>query len=444
MNKNLWSSRLNFILATTGAAVGMGSIWKFPYMAGDNGGAAFVLFYIFATFLIAVPIMCAEIVIGKIARANPIQAMKNLAIEENKTKHWGLIGLMGAIALVLVLAFYSVIGGWSIAYMVKIWSNQYANLTNLDIKVAWNNFMGNPIELLIWHSIFMFLTLWIVAKGIHKGIEKASKIMIPGLLIVLIFLMSYSAYVGDFHSAVIFLFKADFSKLTPHIMIDALGQAAFTLAIGAGCMIVYGSYVQQKTIIFNNVLIIASLTIIVSILSGLAIFPIVFEFNLPQQDGPGLMFQVLPLAFNQMPLGTFFGGLFFLMLFFAGWTSSISMAEPLVVILMEHFKITRNKASIIIGFCSWTLGIFALLSFNILSDIKIFGKYNIFSAMTDLCTNIFLPIGAFAFAIFVGWILNKSKTKEALQIKSNVVFNILLFLIKYISPLGILFVFLLQ
>lgn len=441
MSKNLWSSKLNFVLVTIGAAVGLGSIWKFPYMAGDNGGSAFVLFYLFATFIIGVPIMIAEIILGKIARSNPITAMRKLAIKENASKNWQSVGYVGAVALVLVLAFYSVIAGWSIAYMVKAWTGELKNLSNTQINAAWGDFIGNPIQLLLWHSIFMFLTLWVVAKGIHKGLERASRIMMPGLFVVLVILMFYSSMFGDFKAAFKFLFTPDFSKLTPKLMIDALGQAAFSLATGAGAMIVYGSYCSKDTKVAHNVLIIASSIIVVSVLSGLAIFPIVFGFGLDPQGGPGLMFQVLPLTFNQMPFGNFFGGLFFLMLFFAGWTSSISMAEPLVVILIEKTKLKRHQAAAIVGAIAWGFGILALLSFNTFSDFKILGKYTLFTSMTDLVTNILLPFGALAFAIFAGWRLNKTTAKNAIVIKSKLGFKLWQVLVRYIAPIGIVVLF---
>ena len=432
---NRWSSRLNFILAATGAAVGLGSIWKFPYMAGNNGGGAFVLVLILATVFVGIPVMMAEILLGRIGRDNPVSTMQKLAQQTKQHCCWQFLGWWGALALLLVLSFYSVIAGWSVAYMLKTWSGYLVGLSPLQIMEFWQEFLCDPLELMIWHGIFMIMTLWVVAKGIQAGLEKASKIMMPGLLLVLIILMTYSVYAGNFMQALHFLLYPDFSKLNHQVMLNALGQAFFSLAIGAGCMLTYGAYVPDNTKIGTSVCIIASLIIIISLLSGFAIFPIVFAFDVLPEGGPDLMFKVLPIAFNQMPSGMFFGGLFFLMLWFAAWTSSISMAEPLVIILVERFKITRKSATVIIGVIAWFLGLLSLFSFNILRDYKIF-TYNLFDAVAGFATNIILPTGALGFAIFAGWILSAKDTRHAMKINARG-FAIWQFLIKYIAPIGI-------
>lgn len=441
MIKQRWSSHFNFIMVTAGAAVGLGPIWKFPYMAGENGGGAFVLISILAMFLIGVPVLMGEIILGRFGRANPVASMKKLAHEYKQPQAWGLLGWWGALGLLLVLAFYSVVAGWSIAYIYKTWTGKLINLSSLQIMQEWDSFIASPWELLLWHSIFMILTLIVVSRGIHKGLEQASRIMMPALFIVLLILMGYSAVVGEFKAALNFLFTPDFSKLNPQVMINALGQAAFALAIGAGCMLMYGCYVPDKTRVGSDSLLVATMLILSSIVSGLAMFPLVFAYDLPPAGGPSLMFTVLPIAFNDMPYGLFFGGLFFLMLWFAAWTSSISMAEPLVVILHEQYKFSRKVASLIVGLTAWVIGAIAMLSFNVLQDVKIFGRYDIFTGIIDFSTNIILPIGALGFAIFSGWILNKHEVKKAMNIKSALAFNTWLFLIRYVAPIGILAVF---
>ncbi len=429
-------------MVTAGAAVGLGPIWKFPYMAGENGGGAFVLVSALAMFLIGVPILMGEIILGRFGRANPVATMQKLALQHNQPKLWSLLGWWGALGLLLVLSFYSVVAGWSIAYIYKIWSGQLSNLSALQIMQTWDDFIANPWELLLWHSIFMVLTLIVVARGIHKGLEQASRIMMPGLFLVLLILMTYSAIVGEFRTALEFLFTPDFSRLSPQVMINALGQAAFALAIGAGCMLMYGCYIPDNTKVASDSLLVAAMLLLSSLVSGLAMFPLVFAYELPPAGGPSLMFTVLPIAFNDMPFGVIFGGLFFLMLWFAAWTSSISMAEPLVVILNEQYKTNRKQASLIVGLIAWIIGAIAMLSFNVLQDVKLFGKYDIFTAIIDFSTNIILPVGAFGFAIFSGWILNKKVVKDAMNIRSKVAFNIWLFLIRYLAPLGIVAVFL--
>lgn len=433
-----WSSHFNFIMVTAGAAVGLGPIWKFPYMAGENGGGAFVLISALAMFLIGVPVLMGEIILGRFGRANPVATMKKLAKENNQSPLWSLLGWWGALGLLLVLAFYSVVAGWSIAYIYKIWSGQLTDLTPGRIIQIWDDFLASPMELLLWHSIFMILTLVVVARGIHKGLEQASRIMMPGLFIVLLLLMIYSAIVGEFAMAVEFLFKPDFSKITSRVIINALGQAAFALAIGAGCMLMYGCYVPDKTKVGSDSLLVATMLILSSLVSGLAMFPLVFAYDLPIAGGPSLMFTVLPIAFNDMPSGVVFGGLFFLMLWFAAWTSSISMAEPLVVILHEQYKRTRKQASLIVGLTAWVIGGVAMLSFNKLQDVLLFGRYDIFTAIIDFSTNIILPIGALGFAIFSGWILEPKAVKQAMNIKSKAAFRLWQFLIRYVAPIGIL------
>lgn len=440
MNNNLrWSSQLNFILTTTGAAVGLGSIWKFPYMVGANGGSTFVLLVILATIILGIPVMMAEILLGRLARKNPVQTMKLLAKQEQQPLAWQYLAWWGALALILVLSFYSVIAGWSIAYMLKTWQGSLTHLTAQEITTIWQQFLTNPKELILWHSIFMLTTIYIVAKGIKTGIETAAKIMLPGLLLILIILMIYSIKVGMFTKALEFLFVLDLSKLTPGTIINALGQAAFSLAIGAGCMLTYGCYIEDNTKIGLTSSIIAILVIAVSLLSGLAIFPLVFAADLPLESGPGLMFKILPIAFSNMPGGAWFGGLFFLMLWFAALTSSVSMAEPLVLILIEQGKLSRKTASLLVGLITWNLGLLALFSFNLLQDVKLFGHYNFFNIMADFATNIILPTGMLGFAIFAGWVIKPSTAKAAMNI-SPLAFLCWQYLVKLIAPLGIIMI----
>jgi NSS family neurotransmitter:Na+ symporter len=381
--------------------------------------------------------MMAEILLGRIARKNPVQAMRQLAIQSKRSSAWQFIGWWGALALILVLSFYSVIAGWSIAYMVKTWGGMLSNLNAEQITHVWLQFLQNPLELILWHSIFMVTTMWVVAKGVQAGLEKASRIMMPGLFVVLIILMFYSSCTGNFAKALEFLFTPDFSKLTTTTIINALGQAAFSLAIGAGCMLTYGCYIADNTKIGFTSCIISILVILVSLLSGLAIFPIAFSTHLPPEGGPGLMFRILPIAFNQMPMGHWFGGLFFLMLWFAAWTSSISMAEPLVLILIEQCKLTRAKSSWIVGALTWGLGLLALFSFNILQEVKFFGRYDLFSAMADFATNIILPTGALGFAIFAGWYIQDNIAMQAMNIQPKA-FLAWKISIRFIAPIGII------
>lgn len=434
-----WSSRLGFILAATGAAVGLGNIWKFPYMAGENGGSAFVLVYLICVALIGIPLMLAEMIIGRRGQKNPVNSLKTLALESNKSPKWQLLGWLGALTLILVLSFYSVVAGWSIAYMFRAWLGAFNNLNDAGINTLWSEFLANPAQLMFWHALFMIMTMWVVERGVQSGLEKASKIMMPGLFLILIILDIYAYFNGDFVSGFNFLFAFKLAKISPSIIISAMGHAFFTLAIGAGCMLVYGSYLTRDIKLGGAVITIVILDVLVAILAGLAIFPLVFAHHLIPQGGPGLMFQVLPIAFSKMVAGQFFGGMFFILLLFAAWTSSISIAEPLVILLTERHGLTRLTASIIVGFAGWFLGLASLLSFNIWQNFKLFNTWTVFDAITDLATNFLLPLGGLGFAIFAGWVMSTKATEQELQTK-HYLYRIWLFLVRYVAPLAIILI----
>jgi len=437
-----WTNRFAFVLATTGAAVGLGNIWKFPYMAGDNGGSAFVIVYLLCIVLIGVPAMLAEMLIGRRGQQNPVTALHRLASEFNTTSTWQWLGWLGAVTLLLTLSFYSVVAGWSIAYLIKTWSGMLHQASASSIQLSWQQFLANPIRLLIWHGVFMIMTIWVVARGVQGGLEKASRIMMPLLFAILIILDGYAATTGQFSNAVHFLFDFKLHQLTTNVVIAAMGQAFFSLAVGAGCMLVYGSYLQHHIRLGGAVATIVVLDVLVAILVGLAIFPLVFSYHLTPEGGPGLMFKVLPIAFAKMRGGQFFGGLFFLLLLFAAWTSSISMAEPLVVLLSERYlKGKRVLAAILVGVVAWLLGIVSLLSFNVWKHVQLFHHWTIFTSITDLVTNIMLPIGGFLFVIFAGWKFPKHISQQELAFSHTWLFKIWLFLARYVAPAGIIIIF---
>lgn len=441
-----WSSSWSFIFAATGAAVGLGNIWKFPYMAGDNGGAPFVLIYLLAIIFVGLPLFLGEVLLGRLGRSNPINTLTKLAKQNNCSQNWRLVGWWGALALMLTLSFYSVVSGWSVAYFFK-YLGQGLGLANsiesvAGVQAQWTSFISSASSLLLWHSVFMALTVGVVMAGVTKGIERASNIMTPFLFINLLFLAIYSAIYGDFKAGFNFLFHIDFSKINSAVIIDALGHAFFTLAIGAGCMLTYGAYLPNHTSIVKSMLIITTLDVLVAFLSGLAIFPIVFANNLDPAGGPDLMFKVLPMAFLNMPFSNFIGCLFFLLLTVAAWTSSISLVEPLAMTLIERYGYSRVKSCLAIGFVAWLLGILSLLSFNKLSLFYIFDKFTFFDLITDLTTNIILPVGGLLFALFIGWRLDQNKAREVLHKQHDHHFKLWQFLIRYISPAAIILILL--
>jgi neurotransmitter:Na+ symporter, NSS family len=434
--RNQWSSNWNFILAATGAAVGLGNIWKFPYMVGDHGGGAFVLIYLLWVLLIGLPLMMAEMLIGRSAQCNCVNALALLAKKYQAAKSWPYLAWWGASCLLLVLSFYSVVASWSIAYLYKSLLNQFQGLQPQAIQHLWENLLQQPLQLIGLHTLFMSMTMIVVALGVQTGIERAAKIMMPGLFLILAILCIYAYQLPGFWTAVHFLCQPHWNAITIKVIINALGLAFFTLAIGAGCMLAYGCYIPKESHIGKAVLNIALLDILVAFLSGMAIFPIVFSYNLPTAEGPGLMFKILPVAFAKMPFGQGLGILFFLLLLFAALTSTFSLAEPLVVLIMEKKQLSRKKSALIIGISAWLLGLLPALSFNVLHSYTLW-QYNAFTLMTDLTTNIMLPVGGIGFAIFAGWCLPKKVAADGLPLKSVYVLNIWQFLLRYLVPLGI-------
>lgn len=436
--KEHWSSKLSFILAATGAAVGLGNIWKFPYMAGDNGGSAFLLVYLIAVLVIGLPVMMAEMLIGRLGRCNAITSMARLARDSGACAGWSLVGWWGALTLVLVLAFYSVVSGWSLSYLYFAMMDSFHQLRPDQIGVLWVHYLGSPGQLLVAHSVFMMMTMCVVSFGVRRGIERAAQIMMPGLFGILVLLVGYALTTSGFSEGWNFLFAFHLEKITMGVIISAMGHAFFTLAIGAGCMLTYGAYLPAETKIGQTVFVIAGLDVLVALLAGLSIFPLIFTDHLAPNSGPGLMFQALPIIFAKLPGGHWIGTLFFALLLFAAWTSSMSMAEPLVALLSERFKLTRRCAAVVVGAIAWGFGLAALLSFNLLSNIHIFGRWSIFTAMTDLVTNIMLPIGGIAYALFAGWSLPTQLAAEGLNISSHWALALWQWLVRYLAPVAIL------
>jgi NSS family neurotransmitter:Na+ symporter len=438
--QDIWSSKLNFILATTGAAVGLGNIWKFPYMAGENGGSAFFFIYILCILIIGIPLMIGEMLIGYMGKSDTVSSLEILAKKYKKNSYWSYVGWLGCITLVLVLSFYSVVAGWSIYYIKASLNNLLINTDSFKLQQLWSNLTNNPLNMLLYHSIFMFLTLIIVSRGIKQGLEKASRVMMPALFFILIILVGYASSTSGFNKGFNFLFHFDFSKITASVVISALGHACFTLAIGAGCILTYGSYLPQNSKIVSTVFIITILDVLVAIFSGMAIFPLVFSYNLEPTSGPGLMFQTLPIAFAKMGGGYWFGLLFFILLLFAAWTSTISIAEPLVALMIKRFNFNRKNACITVGLVAWAVGILTILSFNYLNQFKPLFDKNLFALITDSATNILLPLGILGFGSFVSFNLPKKHLYEALEKPNKKLFDIWYYTLKYISPVAILII----
>lgn len=437
----MWSSRLVFILAASGAAIGLGNIWKFPYMAGMGGGAAFILIYLAAVLTIGLPILLSEVMLGRRGRRNPVDTMQNLAIEAGSTPLWRYLGWIGALTILLMFSFYSVVAGWTIAYTAMGFDGTFSQASARHIGEIFAAFVADPLMLLVWHTAFMLLVMGTVILGIRKGLERVSYVIMPLMFALIILLIGYGAAEGDMLTAAEFLFRPDFSQIDSSTIISAMGLAFFTLAVGAGALLVYGAYLPKSVPIGSSLLVIAGLDTLIALLAGLAIFPIVFQHGLSPAEGPGLVFVTLPIAFGVMPAGDFFAGVFFLLLLFAAWTSAISFAEPLTMLLMERGKISRTKAAIIVGFCVWFLGIGTLLSFNLWSEFKFFGHWNFFAAVDGLALNVLLPLGGLGFAIFSGWIMKREDSYQELALRWDFMYQVWRFLVRFVTPLMILVVF---
>ncbi len=437
-----WSSRWAFILAATGSAVGLGNIWKFPYITGENGGGAFVLIYLACIVCIGLPVMMTEIVVGRRGRQNPVNSLESLATEANTSSLWKYLGWSGVAAGFLILSYYSVIAGQAIAYMVRAFAGVFEGVTPDGATSLYSALTTDPERLLAWHTIFIMFTMVVVARGVKNGLEKAVRFLMPALFAILLILVGYSISLGDsFNQAVTFLFSADFSKLTAEGILTAMGHAFFTLSLGMGAIMVYGSYLPKGTSIAGVSISIAFADTLVALLAGLAIFPLVFANQLEPAAGPGLIFQTLPIAFGHITGGEILGGLFFLLLVFAAWSSAISLIEPAVTWLIENKGHSRIQAAMITGFATWTLGLLTVFSFNIGSDWLLFGKTP-FEVLDYLTSNIMLPLGGLLIAVFVGWVMTTEHVKEEVAIKSPLFFAIWRFLLRYVTPIAVSIVFL--
>ncbi len=453
-----WSSRLMFILAAAGSAVGLGNIWKFPYITGEHGGGAFVLVYLACIALIGIPIMMAEVLVGRRGRRSPINTMRALAAEEDAPRAWALLGWGGVAAGFLILSYYSVIAGWALAYVLRSATGVFSGATAQGVQSIFNDLVGDPERLLAWHTLFIVMTMGVVARGVRGGLEKAVRVLMPALLVLLLVLLGYAYTNGDFAAGLDFLFRPDFEKLftvcrevageqrcefSGSPVLVAMGHAFFTLSLGMGAIMVYGSYMRSSTSIAGASILIALLDTMVALLAGMAIFPIVFANGLEPGAGPGLIFQTLPIAFGAMPGGSFFGTLFFVLLVFAAWTSAISLIEPAVAWLVENLQMSRVRAAIWVGISVWLLGLGTVFSFNLLSgeQYQLFGK-TFFDLLDYLTANIMLPLGGLLIAIFAGWVMARTSTVDELGMGDGLGYRIWRGLIRYVTPVAVVLVFL--
>ena len=434
-----WSSRFGFILAATGSAVGLGNIWKFPYMTGVSGGSAFVLTYLLCIALIGVPILVMEWLIGRRAQKNPIQAMEHVALQEGRSRHWKWLGLVGILGAFLILSFYSVIGGWALDYLFRTGSGTFQGMNGEQTGAVFNGFLGDAGSLLLWHTVFMGLTMAIVAMGVTGGLERASRIMMPGLVLVLLILVGYGVTTGAAGRAAEFLFTPNWSAINGQVVLAALGHAFFTLSLGMGIMTAYGAYLGQNVNLLGTARTVVLLDTTIALMAGMAIFPLVFSHHLEPSAGPGLIFVTLPIAFGNMTGGTVLGALFFILLSFAALTSSMSLLEPVVALLEEKTPLGRKGATLVAGAAIWALGIACLLSFNLWSEFTILGN-NIFDFLDKLTSKFMLPLTGLGTIIFAAWFMNQESIRKELGLQGGA-YMLWHIISRFVAPIGVIIVF---
>lgn len=437
----MWSSRIMFILAAAGSAVGLGNIWRFPYMAGENGGGAFVLAYLLCIFLVGLPILVAEVTLGRAGRQSPIGTMQTLVAQSGAWSGWQVIGWMGALVGFIILSYYAVIAGWAVAYLGEMASGAFVGADGDYANAAFTDMTGSAWTVVGWHTLFMAATTLIAARGVGKGLEATVKFLMPTLFILLVLLVIWAAISsGHFQEGLAFLFSFKTDQFTGDSVLMAMGQAFFTLSLGMGAIMAYGAYLPKSASIVSSGVTIAMLDTLVALLSGMVIFPIVFANGLEASAGPGLMFITLPLAFGQMAGGQFFGTLFFLLVIFAAITSAISIGEPAVAWLVEKVKVKRATAAMIVGSLAWLLGLGSAFSFNIWSDVTLLPGKTFFDTMDYVSNNIILPVGGMLIAVFTGWILDSKVFDEEIDLSPAMKY-VLKFLIRVVAPLGVFTVF---
>jgi len=437
-NQRGFSSSMGAILAAAGSAVGLGNVWRFPYLVGQNGGAAFLLVYLFFVLLIGVPMMMTEFIIGRRSQKNAVGAFRELA---PKQKGWTGIGYLGILSALIVYAFYSVVAGWTLNYIVLSASGKLAGQSSEAITEIFTSFTQGSFWPVFYQVIFLVITAIIIMMGVQKGIEKLSKILMPLLFGLLIVMCVRSLTLDGASKGLAFLFKPDFSKLTGNGILTALGQSFFSLSLGMAAMITYGSYIRKEDKLFNSSISIAACDTIVAVLAGIIIFPAVYAFNLDPTSGPKLVYVVLPNVFNCMGgAGIVFAVLFFILLAIAALTSTISLLEILVAFAVEELHWKRNIASAVSTIAVFAIGIFCTLSFGVLQDATIFGN-SIFDFADKVTSMLIIPLGALLTTIFLGWVMPKVEVKDELSNGGTLkvkAFELFYFIVRYLAPIAVI------
>ena len=437
----MWKNRWLFILAATGSAVGLGNIWKFPYITGENGGGAFVLIYLICIAVIGIPIMLAEVTIGRMGRLSPINTMSTVAQRFGKSKQWSLVGGLGAVTGVIILSYYAVIAGWVLYYVFRMLMGEFSGADEQVVGTAFSSFISSWWQVGLWFTLFMAITIAIVGRGVVKGLEVTVKWTMPLLFALLLVVLGYGIVSGGFGEAVSFMFSIDFSKLKTGSVLEAMGHAFFTLSLGMGAMMIYGAYVPRDVSLRGTVFMVAAADTVVALVAGLAVFSIVFAYNLAPDSSVGLLFQTTPLAFGNLPAGAMFGFLFFLTVTFATLTSAISLTEPIITWVVERTNATRMRVAILVGAVTWVLGLGTVFSFNVLSDFHIGQERTIFDFLDYLTHAWLFPLGGMLIGLFAAFKVPKTALGEQWGISTGWKLKTWQILMGVVAPLGVLIVF---
>ncbi|MDA5194213.1 sodium-dependent transporter [Govanella unica] len=442
-----WSSELLFIAVSIGTAIGINTVWRFTYLAGENGGGAFVLIFLLAQFLIAVPALIAEYAIGRMGAASAVQTMDRLRQSQSISVNWRRFGIMGTLAVFLILSFYCVIAGWTFDYFVQALMGKFQNISIEQSSAGFDSLMASPARLILFQAIFIAAAGYFVARGVNKGVEAALGWMTSGLLVILFLLFLYVVIESEFLAAAKFMFLPDLSKVTLHTVTVAFGHAFFSLGVGVGVMLTLGAYMSKSYSIGKASMVVGGANAIVSIVAGLTIFPITIQYGLSPAEGPGLLFKSLPVAFGQMTGGYLFATLFFLLLGFAGLTSAITLIESIIAVLEDFTRYSRKVLVLATCFAIWVVGLLTVFSFNIwqdfhpLSGAPILTSANPFQIIDYVASNIMMPLGGILICILAAWALTPHSIREEVNFKSPAIHSVWFFTIRFIVPLAVLFLF---
>ncbi|MEE2566975.1 sodium-dependent transporter [Hyphobacterium marinum] len=421
-----WSSHFGFLMAAIGSSVGLGNFWRFPYTAGENGGAAFVLVYVICIILIGFPLLMSELSVGRHAKLSAVGSVRKIALDNGSSGAWSIVGWVGLVGGMFILCFYSVVAGWVTAYITKMATGEFVGQTPQQIADGFEAFTADPYTVIAWHSAFMVLTIAIVARGVTGGIEKVASFLMPLFFIMLLGLVGYAIYAGDPGAAVTYLFSVDVNEIRPSMVLAAVGQAFFSIGLGSAIMITYGSYLSRKENIAQSAGIISFADTFVAIIAGMAIFPFVFAFTaLEPNAGPALFFQALPAAFEAMPAGHIVGAAFFFLALIAAITSSISLLQAVVAWAEEHTDLGRGMIAVVFGGLIWLVGVGAAFS----------AQY--FDFLDFISGSIALPLAGLLMAVFIGWIVNKQLMADELTHASKPMFGFWRFSMRFIAPVAL-------